>query len=126
MALAIDIMDGRGLSNKARRERLPKECLLVVHFIVGGIAVLMAKLGTTWSTSVYRGEWPYHTRSEAFKDKARVQLHSKSFGLKQLSNSCICKILKYKTGFILKFKVVCVATRTLVMNCYSHDLLVLS
>ena len=26
MALAIDIMDGHGLSNKAHRERLPKEC----------------------------------------------------------------------------------------------------
>ena len=34
----------------------------------------------------------------------------------------ICKILKYKAGFILKFKVLCVATRTLVMNCYSRDL----
>ena len=57
---------------------------IVVHFIVGGAAVLVAKLGTRWSTSVYRGEWAYHMGSEAFKDKARLQLHSKSFGLKQL------------------------------------------
>ena len=64
--------------------------------------------------SVYRGEWAYRMRSEAFKDKARLQLHSKNFGLKQ-------KILKYKADFILKFKVVCVATCTLVMNCYSRD-----
>ena len=32
---------------------------IVVHFIVGGAAVLVAKLGTRWSTSVYRGEWAY-------------------------------------------------------------------
>ena len=74
----------------------------------------MAKLGTTWSASVYRGEWAYRTRSEAFKDKARLQLHSKNFSLKIIS--FICKILKYKAGFILKFKVAYVATRTLVMN----------
>ena len=64
-----------------------RSTILVVHFIVGGAAVLMAKLGTSWSALVYRGEWAYHTRSKAFKDKARLQLHSKSFGLKQLSNS---------------------------------------
>ena len=38
--LVIDILDERGLSNKARRERLPKDKrtvlrILVVHFIVG-------------------------------------------------------------------------------------------
>ena len=49
MALAIDIMDGRGLSSKLRCERLLKECILVVRFIVGGVAVLMAKLGTRQS-----------------------------------------------------------------------------
>ena len=32
MTLAIDIMDGRGLSNKARRERLPKECYISRSF----------------------------------------------------------------------------------------------
>ena len=32
MALAIDIMDGRGLSNKARHERLPKECYISHSF----------------------------------------------------------------------------------------------
>ena len=32
MALAIDIIDGRGLSNKARRERLPKECYISRSF----------------------------------------------------------------------------------------------
>ena len=61
-----------------------RSAILVVYFIVGGAAVLMAKLGARWSASVYRGEWVYCTRSEAFKDKARLQLHSKSFGLKQL------------------------------------------
>ena len=101
-----------------------RSAILVVHFIVGGAAVLMAKPGTRRSTSVYRGEWVYHTCSEAYKDKARLQLHSKNFGLKQLSNSFICEILKYKVGFILKFKVLCVATCTIAMNCYSCDLLV--
>ena len=61
-----------------------RSAILVIHFIVGGAAVLMAKLGARWSASVYRGEWAYHTHSEAFKDKARLQLHSKNFGLKQV------------------------------------------
>ena len=52
---------------------------------------------------MYKGEWAYRTRTEAFKDKARLHLHSKNFGLK-FSNSFICKILKYKADFILKFK----------------------
>ena len=62
----------------------PRSAILAVHFILGAVAVLMAKLGTRWSISVYRGEWVYCTRSEAFKDKARLQLHSKNFGLKQV------------------------------------------
>ena len=89
----------------------------------------MAKLGRIQSASVYRGEWVYRMCSEAFKDKARLQPHSKIFGLKQLCNNLnnfIWKILKDKGSFILKFKVLCVAMHTLVMNCYSHDLLVLS
>ena len=64
-----------------------RSAILVIHFIVGSAAVLMAKLGTSWSASVYRGEWAYRMCSKAFKDKARLQLHSKSFGLKQLSNT---------------------------------------
>ena len=64
-----------------------RSAILVIHFVVRDVAALMAKLGTRWSTSVYKGEWAYHTCSEAFKDKARLQLHSKNFGLKQLSNS---------------------------------------
>ena len=97
-----------------------RSAIFVVHFIVGGAAVLVAKLGTRRSTSVYRGVWAYRTRSEAFKDKASLQLHSKTFSLKQLCNSFKCKILKYKGGFA------CTATRTLVMNCcYSHDLYIL-
>ena len=56
----------------------PRSAILVIHFIVGAVAVLKAKLGTRRSISVYRGEWAYRTRSEAFKDKARLQLHSKS------------------------------------------------
>ena len=98
-----------------------RSAILVIHFIVGGVAELMAKLGTKWSASVYRGEWAYHMCSEAFKDKARLQLHSKSFSFLTVLNSFICKILKYKAGFILKFKVACIATCTLVMNCYSCD-----
>ena len=62
----------------------PRSAILVVHFIVGGVAVLMAKLGTRSSASVYRGEWAYRTRSEALKDKARLQLHSKNLSLKQV------------------------------------------
>ena len=50
-------------------------------------AALMAKLGTRWSALVYKGVWTHHTRSKAFKDKARLQLHSKNFSLKRLSNS---------------------------------------
>ena len=49
-----------------------KSAILFVHFIVGDAAVLVAKVGTRRSASVYRGEWAYHTRSEAFKDKARL------------------------------------------------------
>ena len=100
--------------------------ILVVHFIVGDAAVLVAKLGTRRSASVHRDEWAYHMCSEAFKDKARLQLHRKNFGLKQLCVSFKYKILKCKAGFILKFKFVCIAMCTLVMNCYSCDLLVLS
>ena len=62
----------------------PRSAILVVHFIVGGVVVLMAKLGRRRSASVYRGEWAYCMRSKAFKDKARFQLHSKNFGLKQV------------------------------------------
>ena len=62
----------------------PRSAILVVHFIVGAIAVHIVKLGTRWSISVYRGEWAYRTCSEAFKDKAKLQLHSKNFGLKQV------------------------------------------
>ena len=61
-----------------------RSAILVVHFIVGGVAVITAKLGTQRSASVYRGEWAYCLRSEAFKDKDRLQLHSKNFGLKQV------------------------------------------
>ena len=56
--------------------------MLVVNFIVGGAAVLVAKLGTRRSAILYKGEWAYCTRSEAFKDKARFQLHSNGFSLK--------------------------------------------
>ena len=84
MTLAINIMDGHGLVTKHVINIYPRSAILVVHFIVGSVALLMAKLGTTWSTSVYRGEWVYRMRSEAFKDKARLQLHSKNFGLKQV------------------------------------------
>ena len=62
----------------------PRSAILVVHFIVGSVAVLIAKLGTRRSASVYRGEWACRTHSKAFKDKARFQLHSKNFGLKQV------------------------------------------
>ena len=61
-----------------------RSAILVIHFIVQDAAALMAKLGTRRSISVYRGEWAYCMRSEAFKDKARLQLHSKNFGLKQV------------------------------------------
>ena len=56
--------------------------ILVVHFILGDAAVLVVKLGTRQSASVYRGEWAYLMCSEAFKDKARLQLHNKNFSLK--------------------------------------------
>ena len=84
MALAIDIMDGSSLSNKTCVNACPSSAILVVHFIVGDVAVLMAKLGTRWIASVYRGEWAYRMQSKAFKDKVRLQLHNKNFGLKQV------------------------------------------
>ena len=86
-----------------------KGSAILAHFIIEDTAALMAKLGTRQSTSVYRGEWGYRMCSEAFKDKVRLQLHSKNFDLKQLCISFICKTLKCKAGFILKFKVVCIA-----------------
>ena len=59
----------------------PRSAILIVHFIVGGVPVLMEQDEVL---SVYRGEWTYHTRSEAFKDKARLQIHSKNFCLQQV------------------------------------------
>ena len=53
-----------------------------IHTVVGDAAVLVAKVRTRWSASVYRGEWAYRTRCKAFKDKARLQLHSKNFSFK--------------------------------------------
>ena len=69
----------------------PGSAILVVHFIVEAVAVFMAQLGTRRSPSVYRSEWAYRMRSEAFKDKARLQLHSKNFGLKQLCYNLFVK-----------------------------------
>ena len=54
----------------------PRSAILVIYFIVGGIAVLMVKLGTRWSVSVYKDECAYRICSEAFKDKARFKLYS--------------------------------------------------
>ena len=45
MALAIDIMDGVALVTKRVVNACPRSAILVVHFIVGGIAVVMAELG---------------------------------------------------------------------------------
>ena len=75
---------GVALVTKCVVNALPRSAILVVHFIVGDVAVLKTKLGTRRSISVYRGEWAYRTRGKAFKDKARLQLHSKNFGLKQV------------------------------------------
>ena len=72
---------GVALVTKGIVNACPRSAILVVHFIVGGVAVFMAKLGTR-SASVYRGEWTYRMRNEVFKDKARLQLHSKNFSLK--------------------------------------------
>ena len=84
MALAIVLWMGVALITKRIVNTCPRSAILVVHFIVEGVEVFMAKLGTRRSASVYRGEWAYRTRSEAFKEKARLQLHSKNFGLKQV------------------------------------------
>ena len=65
----------------------PRSAILVIHFIVGGTAVYSWQ---SWEQdevlSVYGGEWAYRTRSEAFKDKARLQFHSKNFDLKLLKS----------------------------------------
>ena len=84
MALPSILWMGVALVTKRVMNACPRSAILVVHFIVGAVALLKAKLGTRRSISVYRGEWAYRTRSEAFKDKARLQLHSKNFGLKQV------------------------------------------
>ena len=60
---------------------------MVVHFIVGDAAALLAKLGIRQSASVYKGEWAYRMRNEARKEKAMLQLHSKNFSLKKLCNN---------------------------------------
>ena len=52
-----------------------RSAIFVIHFIVRDVAALMAKLGTRKRASVYKGEWVYCTRSEAFKDKAWLQVH---------------------------------------------------
>ena len=78
---------GVALVTKHAMNACLRSAILVIHFIVGDAASLMAKLETRSSASVYKGEWAYRMHSEAFKDKARLQLHSKSFGLKQLSKS---------------------------------------
>ena len=78
---------GVALETKHIVNACSRSAILVVHFIVEDDAVLMAKLRTRKRASVYRGEWAYHMCSEAFKDKARQQLHNKDFSLKQLSNS---------------------------------------
>ena len=73
---------GMALVTKRVINACPRSAILVIHFIVGGVAVFRAKLGPRRSASGYRGEYAYRTRSEAFKDKARLQLHSKNFDIK--------------------------------------------
>ena len=53
MALAIDVMDGRGLSNIAHHEHLLKEIKAVLYYIVD-VAVLVAKPYMTEHFSVQR------------------------------------------------------------------------
>ena len=73
---------GMALVTKRAVNACHRNTILVLHFIVGGTAVLVAKIGTRRNTLLYKGEWVYRTRSEAFKDKARLRLYSKVFGLK--------------------------------------------
>ena len=75
-------------------------------------------VATRLSASVSRGEWV-----NAQQSKPRLQLYSINFALKQRYNSFISKLLKC---IALKFIVACVAMHALVMNTYSHNLLVLS
>ena len=84
MAPAIDIMDGCSLSKKRVVNTCHRIAILVVHFIVGGAAILMVNLGALQCTEVSGHTIPV---AKHLKTKARLQLHSKSFGLKQLSNS---------------------------------------
>ena len=76
---------GMALVTKRVINACPRSGILVIPFIDGDVVVFMVKLRTRRSASVYRGEWAYCMRSESFKDKARLQLHSKNFGLKQVS-----------------------------------------
>ena len=52
MTLAIDIMDGHGLSNKAHMNAFPGSAILVIHFIVGDTAILVAEHGALQCTEV--------------------------------------------------------------------------
>ena len=72
------------ISNETRRERLPKECYISHSFHSRRRCSTHGEARNKTENSVYRGEWAYRMRSEAFKDKARLQLHSKNFGLKQV------------------------------------------
>ena len=47
---------GVALVTKHVANACPRSAILVIHFIVGGIAVFRVKLGTRRSASVYRGE----------------------------------------------------------------------
>ena len=59
MALVIDIMVAlvtKCVVNACHRSAIFL-AILVVHFMVGSAAVLVAKLGTRRIASVYNGEW---------------------------------------------------------------------
>ena len=123
MALAIDTIDGRGRSNEAHRQLLPKnKVTLYLLFIIhgkstnkmqrfsfkSGRAVRVAKLT--------KQDWPIvlHIRISAHNNFMLLLKHF------------ITKILEYKAGLKGRIKFVCVAMCSLVMSLCSHDLHVTS
>ena len=102
MALVIDIMDGRGLSNKARHERQPKKTVVTLYIAVGGVPTVLQgqQVGALWFIEVSG-----RTRSEAFKTRVGFSFTvrvSPQNNFLLLLKRFITKALEYKARNELK------------------------
>ena len=122
MALAIDTIDGQGLSNEARCELLPKKSKVTLYFHSKS-RLTSCTLLTRQSASVLKVGVPCSL--QILYQKTGLYCYSKNFGIKQLYTtlkSFVTKVLEYKD----RSKFVCVAMCSLVMSLCSRDLLVTS